>query len=449
MQGNITARMGVGLRGDLCQRALTGRSSPTAGEEPQTGLIHPPGLSFPEACSTSSECIQCLDINPLRTEKHIVQAINSLAQHTWQRTTLTLPRGVNQATHHSFAPHKHPLHTMPSLLKIPNELLSEIAVHLDALATSNLQITCRSLSSRLAPAMLQHAISPKHGVQALHWAAQRGHLALLKRILPMFPVDLPDACGDTALYYACRGAVGDQATVEAIVRLLVAHGADVNGGSGFSAGGSVQSTACTPLMVALRTGFAGVARMLLDAGGDPNCVSRNGDPLLVIPAQHGDREWLERLLDHGAAINGPGGSATNPLMAAVEYGHLDIVRVLLDRGAELRYVDSYGDTPVLQAVFYGRVEVAEYLVALPGADITSCNSFGDSPLLMAAGLGLHTVVMALLDRGCPLDGVNLISRSALEIARTKGWDVVERIILEEIAWRMLDGGADNTVLSAA
>lgn len=333
---------------------------------------------------------------------------------------------------------------MPTLITIPNELLAEIASYLDPLATSNLLSTCRSLSSRLAHTMLQHTISPKNGLHALHWAANRGHLSLLDRLLTLFPVDLVDTCGDTALYYACRGRVATEAIAVATVRLLLTHGANVNGGASASCGN--HDTGSAPLVLALFADFPMVARMLLDAGADPNCDSGDNCSIVITAVRRGETEWLELLLDCGANVNGTGPGRANPLMEAVEEGNLEILQLLVARGADLRYVNRYGDTPLQRAITLDNRDIAEYLVWLPGVDLIGCDGFCDAPLVMAAKLGMERVVRALVDQGSPLDEIDARGYTALQIAVAEEWGVIEEILREGRANRKIVSGRGDTPL---
>jgi hypothetical protein len=89
------------------------------------------------------------------------------------------------------------------------------------------------------------------------------------------------------------------------------------------------------LALAAQNGFAGIVRLLLDAGEDPN---RNN------PKQN-----------H---------SHSTPLHQAVWSGHMDVVRLLVERGACLDIKDTiWHGTPLGWAEYGGRKEIAEFLRA--------------------------------------------------------------------------------------
>jgi len=121
-----------------------------------------------------------------------------------------------------------------------------------------------------------------------------------------------------------RGAKVDLAAAAAMGRLDDARRALP------AAGGAPRHRA---LAWAAQFGHAGIVRLLLDAGEDPN-----------------------RLNPEGAHPH------STPLHQAALAGHLDVVRLLVERGARLDIRDTlYQGTPLGWAEHDGRAEVAEYL----------------------------------------------------------------------------------------
>lgn len=311
---------------------------------------------------------------------------------------------------------------MPNLLTIPNEILDEVASHLDSLATFYLLLSCRSLASVLTPAMHLHAEAPKCNEPALHWASRKGHLPLIEYLLTKFPVDLEKddrgtplqaaswSCtntlaveylllhgadvnhsnffGLTALYYACRGQTQNEEIAEPLVRLLLAHGANVHGRSH------------TPLGIAVGSGFTRVVRLLLEAGASPDVRIINGEPVVVTATREAKAVGiLELLLDFGADIDAANHDGSNALLTAAQYGPVETVQMLVGRGVNLGCQDHAGNTPLLVAILNEQRLSAEYLVGLDGVDIHSGNLDGDLPWHCAARMGYEIVLQSLRSRG--------------------------------------------------
>ncbi|MET9434480.1 ankyrin repeat domain-containing protein [Streptomyces sp. NPDC006551] len=128
------------------------------------------------------------------------------------------------------------------------------------------------------------------------------------------------ADGETALY---RAAVADEA---AIVRVLLAAGADPARGSG-AEGGDL------PLCGAACGGHAEVVRALLAAGAHPDQEEVYGFTAMAWAVRLGHAETVRVLLEHGADPDRPGPDGLPPLVAAARRGSTPSVRALLEHGA--------------------------------------------------------------------------------------------------------------------
>lgn len=314
---------------------------------------------------------------------------------------------------------------MPTLLTIPNELLDEIASYLDPAATSHLLLTCRLLAFLLTPAMHLHAEAPKENEPALHWAASKGHIPLMQHLLIRSPVDLEKPDGSTPLQAAtssgpntlavefllqqgadvnhanCHGltpfhyALGveavDEDLAESLIRLLIAHGADIHWEGN------------APLGIAVRYRYARAARLLLEAGASPDTRSGNGEPVVVTAARPGVAGILQLLLDYGADTDAANRHGSTALLIASQYGPLETVRMLVARGVSLDCHDLDGDTPLLVAIMGGQRLVAQYLARLHGVDVHSANVAGQEPWSRAFAMDYDDVIRTLLNRGVVME----------------------------------------------
>lgn len=119
----------------------------------------------------------------------------------------------------------------------------------------------------------------------------------------------------------------DGGSIEALAHLL-RHGAAVDRWD--------SEHDATPLLMAVFRGQREAARMLLDAGADPNVRGGEGDSALRWCAEHNDLEMTELLLRHGAAatINDCGEPrGLTALGVAAEKLNIPMMKLLLDAGA--------------------------------------------------------------------------------------------------------------------
>ncbi len=136
------------------------------------------------------------------------------------------------------------------------------------------------------------------GMTALHWAAERGDLAIAEML------------------------IYGGANVEAVTRL--GH--------------------YTPLHLAAKSGSAPVVSALLKAGANVNAKSTNsGVSALHLAAGAGSIEAVTALLDKGADVNVREGEwQQTPLIFAASQNRVDVINLLIKRGADVKAVEQGG-----------------------------------------------------------------------------------------------------------
>jgi hypothetical protein len=121
-----------------------------------------------------------------------------------------------------------------------------------------------------------------NGCTALHFAAKRGHEAVVQLLLDKgADIKAKDKPGQTALHFAVTGGH------EAVVQLLLNKGADIN---------AKDNNGKTVLHRAAFGGHEAVVRLLVDSGADVKAKDNNGKTALYWPAQYGT-EAMVRLLE--------------------------------------------------------------------------------------------------------------------------------------------------------
>jgi ankyrin repeat protein len=178
------------------------------------------------------------------------------------------------------------------------------------------------------------------GASTVLWAVYTRHPELAPLLLGSRPPDFFEACA--------LGATARVGELLAIGRELVEQ---------YSADGF------TALGLAAFFGHRDVARLLLDAGANPNQASRHA--LRVAPLHSacsaGHSALADLLLQHGADPNAEESSGMTPLHTAAGAGNRAIVARLLDAGADRAHQSHDGRTPAAIARQYGHPEIASEL----------------------------------------------------------------------------------------
>jgi ankyrin repeat protein len=228
----------------------------------------------------------------------------------------------------------------------------------------------------------------------------------------------------------------------------------------------------TPLVYAARSGSIDAARVLLEAGGDVNQVTRYGWSPLLAATQNRNYQMGKFLIEHGADVNLANKGAWTPLYLAtdnrnIEGGdyptrtpdmdHLAFIELLLEEGADPnarliestetrtvftnQWLDEEGATAFLRASQSGDLELMRLLLE-HGADPHIYTELGVTPLAAAAGIGWvegitsewsteQTVeaVKLLLELGIDPDYQAGTGRTALHGAGHKGATEVVRVLV--------------------
>ncbi|KAL7904030.1 ankyrin repeat-containing domain protein [Trichoderma velutinum] len=286
--------------------------------------------------------------------------------------------------------------------------------------------------------------------EPLWYAAQNGHEAIVKLLL---------ACGanvnagddrQTALQAASEN--GHQEIVEK----LLAAGADVNAtAAGDYEQTALQTAAGTALQAASGNGHQEIVEKLLTAGANVNAAGagRNKQTALQAAAGNGHQEIVEKLLAAGANVNvaGAGRNKQTALQAAAGNGHQEIVEKLLTAGADVNAAAAAAagrnrQTALQAASENGHQEIVEKLLAA-GADVNAAAAaagyYGQTALQAASGNGHQEIVEKLLTAGADVNaaaGAGRNKQTALQAAAGNGH--------QEIVEKLLTAGADVNATAA-
>ncbi len=251
------------------------------------------------------------------------------------------------------------------------------------------------------------------GYTPLHLASRAGNAEVVTALLDAgASPDILTGTGAASLHFAA------EADVVGVVNALVEHGADVNVRDGYSSR--------TPAMFAAARNAAAALQALLDAGADPDLVSKTRDYAEIEAADREERTRRQRIREAekepepeeepdaqrpGQGRGGfPGAGQGNepepppdgpkvlssieqigvqggfsPLHYAVRNGNAEAMQVLLDGGADINLQSGDQSSPLLLATINGNYDLARTLLEA-GADPNLLSDDGAGPLFAALNI---------------------------------------------------------------
>ena len=227
-------------------------------------------------------------------------------------------------------------------------------------------------------------------------------------------INATTAFGDTCLHWAANNNFID------LTEALLEKGANVN---------FADAAGHTPLGVAvIRSASVELVQALLDAGGDINRPTGDGDSNLINAIQNKNTTIAVYLVDRGENVNFKNMNGVTPLHLASRFGLLELVQLLVERGAIIDARDSIRGTPLYDAAFHGQYEVAKFLLDV-GAD---------PRLLLRTGVPIYNAIKAgpiqslLANRAAPLD----VSERTSTTDSNPQSDSKSQIIFSGSAWKV-------------
>ena len=198
--------------------------------------------------------------------------------------------------------------------------------------------------------------------------------------------DIDTSHAPTALHFAAeRGYLN-------VVRLLLESEADID---------KVTKKGASSLQLALDYGQKHVAKLLLESRADAKKTTDLGSTALHLASRRGDLEMVRLLLAAGVDKDHSTQLGITALYLAAAEGHLEVVESLLVTPVNKDVITKSGLTALHAAAEGGHVEVVQLLLKA-AVDPNKTSSEGATALHSAAAGGHLEVVSLLLEAGCEM-----------------------------------------------
>lgn len=192
----------------------------------------------------------------------------------------------------------------------------------------------------------------------------------------------------------------------------------------------LNSAGETALYIACVQGNSRVARVLLDAGADPNIrCRREKNTALVAACELGHYDLLRELIKRGADTTVHNVCGQSILHEAAVSGSTRMTRELVRVGADLNTLNTAGWTPLSCCAEDPKsgAETARILIE-GGADCNIAAPVGHTALMFAAKKGNTPLVRALVDGGANVSHIDNEGWSPLLLAVQEGHKGVVRLL---------------------
>jgi ankyrin repeat protein len=228
--------------------------------------------------------------------------------------------------------------------------------------------------------------------------ASEGNVNELEQLFRMHvPIDLADAAGCTALFWAI---INRQ---QSVIQLILNEGANVN----------VQTNlGYTILHVAAHEGCAQVIEGILACKANIEAKQNEGYTALHLASKEGHLDVVTILIQNGACIESLTNNGLTPLCLAVHNGHAEIVDLLLFSGAnnKVKVVSSL----LSLAIYKNRIEVVKVLLKHK-IDVEARDAKGWTALHLAAQENRSIAIELLFEAGADIEAKTPDGHTALHL----------------------------------
>jgi ankyrin repeat protein len=289
---------------------------------------------------------------------------------------------------------------------------------LDSHGTTALQAALIKSAKQAATVLIESgccvAAVRENDESALYLAAQLGDADLLKLMLQKGATRVVNVA--TARYSTSPLFAAIYKGSAPCVDLLLRHGAFVNVHNARNE---------TPLGAAIRLDLADIARLLLQAGADPNMpAGKDGESPLALSIVHKRPDIAKDLIAHGADPAATDGAGRSALGLASREGNAPVLRHLLAHLPQEIFAAPEFTLGLYDTVFYNHGPAAALLLKSGRADPNLRTQFNRSALEAAVENNNLDMARLLLICGADSECPNSAGKKPAEIAAERGFTAI-------------------------
>ncbi|VDO14467.1 unnamed protein product [Rodentolepis nana] len=190
----------------------------------------------------------------------------------------------------------------------------------------------------------------------------------------------------------------------------------------------------TPLILAVMLKFLVIANELLMNGADVNGVDVFGRTALHVAVDNDDEASVSILISHNCNLEKYDNDGLTPLTLAVEKNNIYMVRYLVAQGAKVyKFLHENELSPLLYAAFIGRADILQVLLNVEETDRETKKMDMFFALCMTVEKGYLLAAKLLIDYGAPLDRLDEVDLTPLELAILEEQDAMVSLLLSHNA----------------
>jgi ankyrin repeat protein len=188
-----------------------------------------------------------------------------------------------------------------------------------------------------------------------------------------------------------------------------------------------------------------ILELLKTNGIDINATNSIGNNMLKCAIINNNFKIVKAIVAVGANLN-----LCFPLQVTIAQNYYEVFEFLLEAGSDPNLPDEDGNTPLLLAAYYRNHKFFEKIISIESVNLLHTNRNKYNALMLACDSCKYTnisnshIVNVLLEKGLPVNGLNIYNRSALSICCSCVDEYTNLIIIT-----LLDAGADPNVIDTS